>query len=152
METNKKIHITVKNVAQINKPNQDKEVTPLTVDQEITADNGNVLGKVVVKAIPETYIEPEGELRITEQGTFDVKSYETVNVTAPFDKLFNQYMNNTLTQIREEDLEGATSLKDSAFINCSSLISVVFAENSQLKVIDISTFEDCIKLSDISEF
>ena len=60
---------------------QNKSVTPTKEKQTIQADeNYNGLGSVSVEAIPSNFIEPIGTLEITENGEYDVKEKEKVNV------------------------------------------------------------------------
>lgn len=68
------------------KPNQEKEVTPTKQEQNIFADTGYELGKVVVKPIPSEYIVPIGSVDIVENGVYDVTSVAkaTVNTPVPF--------------------------------------------------------------------
>lgn len=68
------------------KPNQEKEVTPTRQEQNIFADTGYELGKVVVKPIPSEYIVPIGSVDIVENGVYDVTSVAeaTVNTPVPF--------------------------------------------------------------------
>ena len=63
---------------------QNKTITPSEKIQSVTADSGyDALGKVTVNAIPSDYIQPSGEKEITANGTFDIKSYESVKVNVP---------------------------------------------------------------------
>lgn len=55
-------------------------VTPKKEHQEIEPDSGNVLTKVTVNPIPDAYIIPTGTKTLTENGTHDIKSYESVRV------------------------------------------------------------------------
>ena len=60
---------------------QEKNVTPTKEMQIIIADeNYDALEKVNVSSIPDEYIIPSGNLDITENGSYDVKDKESVNV------------------------------------------------------------------------
>ena len=60
---------------------QSKTVTPSKSTQEVKADAGYTgLEKVTVGAIPSEYIVPSGTKEITENGVYDAKSFEAVNV------------------------------------------------------------------------
>ena len=61
---------------------QEKSCTPTEAEQEIVPDEDYTgLSKVTVDAIPEQYVVPTGTLDITENGLYDIKSKENVNVT-----------------------------------------------------------------------
>lgn len=62
---------------------EQKEVTPSKEIQTIVPSEGKYIDSVTVKAIPENYIEPTGELEITENGNYDVTDKESVNVVVP---------------------------------------------------------------------
>ena len=98
-------------------------VTPSESEQVLEPkENYQGFSKVIVKRIPKENAKPSGEITITEQGTFDVKDYETAVVTAPFDKKFMQLINGTITEVLEEDLKGATELKTYALYNQKNLV------------------------------
>lgn len=63
---------------------QDKTVTPGESIQTITPDlNYNGLGSVTINPIPDHYIKPDGSIEITENGTYNVKNLESVNINIP---------------------------------------------------------------------
>jgi surface protein len=63
---------------------QSKVVTPTKSSQSVTPDNEyDGLSDVVINPIPEEYIIPSGELKVTENNTYDVTEYKTVSVDVP---------------------------------------------------------------------
>ena len=63
---------------------QEKEATPTKERQQIIADQQyDGLSKVVVNAIPDEYIIPEGTRNINQNGDFDVREKATVVVNVP---------------------------------------------------------------------
>lgn len=63
---------------------QEKETTPTKEMQQIIADQQyDGLSKVVVNAIPDEYIIPNGELEINQNGTYDVTDKASANVNIP---------------------------------------------------------------------
>lgn len=58
-----------------------KTVTPTTSSQTAVTSGTYTTGAITVAAIPSSYIQPSGNLEITENGTdIDVKNYATVSV------------------------------------------------------------------------
>ena len=63
---------------------QEKSVMPTKSAQSVVPDSGyNGLSRVNVGAIPDAYVIPSGSKSITENGTHDVKSFESVVVEVP---------------------------------------------------------------------
>lgn len=56
------------------------EITPTKEEQNISRSEGKYIENVKVNAIPDNYIEPSGELEITENGSYDVKDKASVKV------------------------------------------------------------------------
>lgn len=54
--------------------------TPTEQTQEIYPDENEYFNKVTVNPIPDEYVIPTGNLDITENGTYNVKNYETVGI------------------------------------------------------------------------
>lgn len=72
---------------------QVKTVTPTEAEQVITSDDGYYgLESVTVFPIPESYVKPEGTKEITENGTHDVKTYESVSVNVPEGEDLNEVL------------------------------------------------------------
>jgi len=60
---------------------QQKTITPTKSNQVITFDeNYDGLESVSIHSIPDNFIEPTGTLEITENGEYNIKEFEKVNV------------------------------------------------------------------------
>lgn len=72
-----------------------KTVTPSTSEQTAVASGVYTTGAVKVGAIPSSYVQPNGTLTITENGTHDVTNYVSavVEVTSSGDSGSTEYIN-----------------------------------------------------------
>jgi hypothetical protein len=69
---------------EIEIPLQTKTVTPAETSQEIKPDTDYAgLKKVTVDAIPYGYVKPSGSITLTANGSYNVRSRETVVVNVP---------------------------------------------------------------------
>lgn len=64
-------------------PSSAKTITPTATVQNVVPEDGHLLSGVTVNAIPAEYIIPTGAKAITENGTVDVKAFETATVNVP---------------------------------------------------------------------
>lgn len=87
---------------------QEKEVTPTKEIQEIKADQQyDGLSKVIVKAIPDEYIIPNGDINITENGTYDVTNKVNAIVNIPEKKLGSKTITTNGTyKASDDNLDG----------------------------------------------
>lgn len=126
---------------------QDKSVIPTKEKQTIQPDETyNGLGSVSVEAIPSNFIEPIGTLEITENGEYDVKEKEKVNVNvqqeetsddvALIEGTLEEYSSKSVTSIKAFafyrnttgiitlDLPNVTTIGEQAFFSCTSLTNI----------------------------
>ena len=70
----------VVNITAPQEPGEERVVVPSSFPQTIKPLNSSSLSQVQVLPIPETYVQPYGELIIEDAGVHDVKNYATVQV------------------------------------------------------------------------
>ena len=147
-----------------------KTITPNTTSQIAVSSGYYTGGNITVAAIPSTYVQPSGTKTITENGTYDVKSYAsaTVNIEggdvdhSTEDSLINRtvssYTNNRVASIGSYAFYGCSRLTNvsfpvcsyigtSAFQRCSSLINISFPV---CLYIGSNAFGNCSKLTNVS--
>ena len=68
-------------IKEIYPPIEDLEVTPTKEQQVFNHENSYGYDEVIVEPIPDEYIIPDGTLPITENATYDVRSYARVSAS-----------------------------------------------------------------------
>ena len=92
---------------------QEKEVTPTKEMQQIIADQQyDGLSKVVVNAIPDEYIIPNGNINIIENGTYDVTDKINAIVNIPEKKLGSKIITENGTyKASDDNLDGYSEVE-----------------------------------------
>ena len=106
-----KCNFTFPNVVLANL--QEKEATPTKEMQQIIADQQyDGLSKVVVNAIPDEYIIPNGDINIIENGTYDVTDKINAIVNIPEKKLGSKTITKNGTyKASDDDLDGYSEVE-----------------------------------------
>ena len=106
-----KCNFTFPNVVLANL--QEKEATPTKEKQQIIADQQyDGLSKVVVNAIPDEYIIPNGDINIIENGTYDVTDKINAIVNIPEKKLGSKIINENGTyKASDDNLDGYSEVE-----------------------------------------
>ena len=92
---------------------QEKEVNPTKEIQEVKPDiQYDGLSKVVVNAIPDEYIIPNGDINIIENGTYDVTNYASANVNVPEKQLGTKTItSNGIYKASDDNLDGYSEVE-----------------------------------------
>lgn len=92
---------------------QEKEATPTKEIQQIKADQQyDGLSKVVVNAIPDEYIIPNGDINIIENGTYDVTDKINAIVNIPEKKLGSKTITeNGIYKASDDNLDGYSEVE-----------------------------------------
>ena len=145
-------------------------ITPSKSEQTAVPSGVYTTGDIIVEAIPDNYIEPSGSLEITENGSHDVKQYESINVNVTSSEntdledgfvtrtFTGEYNNSRVTTIGSYAFYGCTSLQsvnfplvtsisNYAFVGCTSLQSVSFPAATN---IGTSAFGACSSLQSVT--
>ena len=106
-----KCNFTFPNVVLANL--QEKETTPTKEIQQIKADQQyDGLSKVVVNAIPDEYIIPNGDINIIENGTYDVTDKINAIVNIPEKKLGSKIITENGTyKASDDNLDGYSEVE-----------------------------------------
>lgn len=138
---------------------QEKEITPSETTQEIIPDKGYTgLSKVTVKSIPKEYVKPDGTLEITENGSYDVKKYETLTTNIhepepykPRFISFNSYKGDSLNEeISNLDTSLITDMRY-MFQDCRNLVKLDLGNfNTSNVTIMYYMFSNCLNLLELT--
>ena len=102
-----------KTIEYISPNNQEKSVIPTKEIQEIIPDEKyNGLSKVIVDKIPDEYIIPQGDLEISQNGTYDVTNYASANVNVPEKQLGTKTItSNGIYKAIDDNLDGYNEIE-----------------------------------------
>ena len=92
--------------------------------------------------------KPSGTISITENGTVDVTEYAVANVNVKDYSAFKAIVDDSLTEVTAEMLDGITSIGVTAFASCTSLTSITIP--SSVTSIGQSAFASCTSLTSIT--
>lgn len=150
-------------VADLNgaaKPEQSKTVN-ITANgtQTVTPDSGKVLSSVVINTnVPAPAVQTqEKSVEITQNGDSEVtpdagkylsKVNISVNVPTSSASKLPQMVDGSITTITEDDLAGATSIRNYAFYYCESLTSMQIP--ASVTSIGDNSFNNCVGLTSIT--
>ena len=95
-------------IIEIYPETQTKTITPTKQTQTIIPDeNVYALSQVTVNPIPNNYIEPQGQKKITENGNYDITNFASANVEIEIGKLTNAEYTEANDDL-DDILEGST--------------------------------------------
>ena len=102
-----------KAVEYINPITQEKEVTPTKEVQNVEPDKDYTgLSKVKVNPIPDEYIIPNGEINISQNGTYDVTDKASANVNIPEKVLGTKtIISNGIYKAVDDNLDGYSEVE-----------------------------------------
>lgn len=148
---------------------QSKSATPSETVQTILPDNGYYLSQVNVNAIPSAYIIPSGTLSISSNGTYDVASYESAEVSVSgggidvedeivMRTISGVYENNSISTIGVYAFYACYKLTEVHASNCSRISTYAFYSCTSLTNADFpscqsiggTAFFNCWNLKDIN--
>lgn len=123
------------------------DITPATMEEKLLA---NITGaeydvaavtrkqKLLEEIAGSGLIRPEGEISITENGTYDVTEYASAEVSTPdhlaaaIDNSLTTYESDAVTSIRRDIFHGATNLEYISLPNATSMAAQAFSGCTKL--------------------
>ena len=133
------VALNMTNGDQVISPSEDKLLSKVTVTKPATMLPENIKEGVDIGGVVGAYaggVNPQGEIVITSNNTYDVTNYSSARVevaepSTAANKLKKRIANAGLYDITPDDVGGSlSSIKSYAFYNDSNLRSIRFSESS----------------------
>lgn len=126
---------------------EDETVTGVTIPSRVKALQGSIFESSVVERV--TFEESREKITLAEDVFIEASTLTSVEFGGrPFGELYDAMFHDCYSLELIDLPAGITRIPMSTFENCSSLETVMFAENTQLKSVGLNAFKGCYNLKE----